>query len=104
IPLNGVDPNLIHLGTKSGSRKVFKEAGVNYPLGMEDLRTEHEVEQALLELKGKRPQLRRAVVKLNDSFSGEGNAIFRYPQEEGVDPLKEAMFFFEYTATTETKD
>src|SRR5262245_18332333 len=26
IPLNGVDPNLIHLGTKSGSRKVFREA------------------------------------------------------------------------------
>ena len=28
IPLNGVDPALRHLGTKSGSRKVFREAGV----------------------------------------------------------------------------
>ncbi len=34
IPLNGVDPNLIHLGTKSGSRKVFREAGVDLPLGL----------------------------------------------------------------------
>ena len=33
IPLNGVDPNLIHLGTKSGSRKVFRDAGVALPLG-----------------------------------------------------------------------
>ena len=33
IPLNGVDPNLIHLGTKSGSRKVFREAGVDAARG-----------------------------------------------------------------------
>ena len=26
------------------------------------------------------PGIRRAVVKLNDSFSGEGNALFRYPE------------------------
>ena len=47
IPLNGVDPNLNHLGTKSGSRKVFREAGVALPDGIEDLRTEHDVENAL---------------------------------------------------------
>ena len=51
IPLNGVDPNLIHLGTKSGSRKVFREAGVPVPEGLEDLRTEHDVESALVELR-----------------------------------------------------
>ena len=82
IPLNGVDPNLIHLGTKSGSRKVFREAGVPTPEGMEDLRTEHDVESALIELRERRPRIRRAVVKLNDSFSGEGNALFRYPEED----------------------
>ena len=31
IPLNGADPDLAHLGTKSGSRKVFREAGVSLP-------------------------------------------------------------------------
>ncbi|HEV7502690.1 MAG TPA: carboxylate-amine ligase, partial [Vicinamibacteria bacterium] len=61
IPLNGVDPNLIHLGTKSGSRKVFREAGVELPMGFEDLRTEHDVENAIVELKARRPSLRRAV-------------------------------------------
>jgi hypothetical protein len=79
IPLNGVDPSLNHLGTKSGSRKIFREAGVDLPLGFEDLTTEDEVVDALLELKKQRPSLGRAVVKLNDSFSGEGNAVFRYP-------------------------
>ena len=61
IPLNGVDPKLIHLGTKSGSRKVFREAGVTLPLGMEDLRTEHEVENALARAaRAQRPRAARA--------------------------------------------
>ncbi len=62
IPLNGVDPSLIHLGTKSGSRKIFREADVACPAGFEDLNTQHEVESALVELKAQRPSLRRAVV------------------------------------------
>ena len=43
IPLNGLDPELLHLGTKSGNRKVFAEAGVNYPAGFEDLHSEDEI-------------------------------------------------------------
>ena len=104
IPLNGVDPNLIHLGTKSGSRKVFREAGVDLPLGFEDLRTEHEVENALVELKEKRPHLRKAVVKLNDSFSGEGNAILRYPEEAGRPAIREAMRELEFAVPTEMRE
>lgn len=104
IPLNGVDPNLIHLGTKSGSRKVFREAGVELPLGFEDLRTEHEVENALVELKEKRPRLRKAVVKLNESFSGEGNAIFRYPEEAARPAIREAMRELEFAVPSETRE
>ena len=40
IPLNGADPDLVHLGTKSGSRKIFRDAGVPLPEGFEDLHTE----------------------------------------------------------------
>ncbi len=104
IPLNGVDPNLIHLGTKSGSRKVFKEAGVELPLGAEDLRTEHDVEGQLLELRKQRPALKRAVVKLNDSFSGEGNAIFRYPETESRGAIREALREMEFAVPTETHE
>ena len=80
IPMNGADPELAHLGTKSGSRKVFREAGVALPEGIEDLRDRDDVARGLLDLGQRRPGLKRAVVKLNDSFSGEGNAIVRYPE------------------------
>jgi hypothetical protein len=80
IPLNGVDPALNALGTKSGSRKVFREAGIACPAGHEDLRDDADLERALVDLKRRNPGLRKAVVKLNDSFSGEGNAIFRFPE------------------------
>jgi hypothetical protein len=79
IPLNGLDPQHAYHGTKSGSRRVFREAGVPVPEGFEDLRDERDVEHALVDLRQRRPGLRRAVVKLNDGFSGEGNAIFTYP-------------------------
>ena len=79
VPLNGLDPELNHLGTKSGSRKVFREAGVPHPPGYEDLKDTGDVERALVELGREHPGLSRAVVKLNESFSGEGNAVFRFP-------------------------
>lgn len=79
IPLNGLDPALAHLGTKSGSRRVFREAGVDLPLGFEDLRSADDAAAALGELQEMRPGLRRAVVKLNESFSGEGNAVVTCP-------------------------
>ena len=40
IPLYGVDPELSWLGTKSGSRAVFREAGIPLPPGFEDIRDE----------------------------------------------------------------
>jgi hypothetical protein len=102
IPLNGVDPKLSHLGSKSGSRKVFREADVHLPVGAEDLRTEHEVENALLDLREQRPTVRRAVIKLNDSFSGEGNAIFRYPEGIRRSDIQEALRQIEFSVPTET--
>ena len=79
VPLNGVEPSLLFLGTKSGSRKAFAEAGVGYPAGFEDLRSEDEVVDALARLW--HPGLKRAVIKLNDSFAGAGNALFSYPND-----------------------
>lgn len=82
IPLNGVDPTLLHLGTKSGSRQTFAEAGVPHPAGFEDLRTEDDIVSALCRLAESRPDIRRAVVKINEGFSGEGNGVFRYPDDK----------------------
>ncbi len=84
VPLNGVDPSLLFLGTKSGSRKVFAEAGVPFPKGFEDLRSKDEVIDGLASLW--HPGLHRAVIKLNDSFAGAGNALFTYPQDLPEEP------------------
>jgi hypothetical protein len=78
IPLYGCDPALAHLGTKSGSRSVFREAGVPMPPGHEDLRDLDDAADALAALARDHGPLRRAVVKLNDGFSGEGNALFDF--------------------------
>ncbi len=76
VPIYGCDPSLLHLGSKSGSRKVFRAAGIDMPFGFEDLADAEDVAAALTEMKAKNPGLRRAVIKLNDGFSGEGNAMF----------------------------
>ena len=104
VPLNGVDPRLSHLGTKSGSRKIFREAGVDLPLGFEDLNDRAQIEESLEELRAERPAIRKAVVKLNDSFSGEGNAIFRYPEAQGRIAIREALRRLEFSVPTETPE
>ena len=78
LPIYGCDPALQHWGSKSGSRKVFREAGIELPLGFEDLGDADALARALAELKAQRPLMRRAVVKLNEGFSGEGNALFDF--------------------------
>jgi pheganomycin biosynthesis PGM1-like protein len=78
IPLYGNDPQLNYLGTKSGSREVFREAGVPLPDGFEHLRDEQDIVEAVVELKRRDSGLRRVAVKLDEGFSGEGNAVFPY--------------------------
>ncbi|MEI9911043.1 MAG: hypothetical protein WDO71_16020 [Bacteroidota bacterium] len=79
IPLFGTDPDKFYEGSKSGGRKTFRSSGVNLPEGFEDLTTKEDIVKALAALKRKDPALRKAVVKMNDGFSGDGNAIYKYP-------------------------
>ena len=78
VPVYGCDPELQELGTKSGGRRLLREAGVAVPDGIESLADEADIAAGLAELKARDPGLRRAVVKLNGGFSGEGNALFRF--------------------------
>jgi hypothetical protein len=75
LPIYGCDPSLLRWGSKSGSRKIFREAGIDLPFGIEDIQDAEDVAHALAELKGRKPAMQRAVVKLNEGFSGEGNAV-----------------------------
>ncbi|MCB9742796.1 MAG: carboxylate-amine ligase [Alphaproteobacteria bacterium] len=76
LPLHAPDPALNDLGTKSGCREIFREAGVVMPDGFERLRDEGDIVDAIDALVDRNAGLRRVVVKLNDGFSGEGNALF----------------------------
>lgn len=77
-PIFGCDPALLSLGSKSGGRKIFRETGVPMADGIEDIADEQGLVEALCELKGRNPSLKRAVVKLDEGFSGEGNAMFSF--------------------------
>jgi PGM1 C-terminal domain len=78
LPIYGCDPSLLHLGTKSSSRKLFKKLCIPLPAGTEDLRDEIGIAIALAKLKTNNPGLQKAVVKIDDGFSGDGNAVFSF--------------------------
>jgi len=80
LPIYGCDPSLIYLGTKSGSRRIFLKAGVPMPAGAENLQTYEDIVHAVAALKDMYPGLKKAVIKLNDGFSGDGNAVLKYPE------------------------
>lgn len=75
IPMYGADPKHFALGTKTGARRVFAEAGVPHPLGMEGLNTRNDLVDSIAAMRARKPSLRELVVKLNEGVSGEGNAI-----------------------------
>jgi hypothetical protein len=102
IPLNGLDPALAHLGSKSGSRRVFREAGIEMPVGIEDVFSPEEAAEALGEMKRQRPTLRRALIKLNNSFSGEGNSLVRFPERNEKGERLRAVEHAEMPVPTET--
>jgi len=79
IPLNAADPALLRWGTKSGSREAFAKAGVPFPPGTENVHSEADVLDALEKLTTRNPPPKKAVVKLDAGFSGEGNAVYTFP-------------------------
>ena len=81
-PVYGPDPTLASLGTKSGSRRVFAEAEIQFPDGVEGVFTFDDVIAALEKLRAANPALRAAMVKLDDLAGGLGNALVKL---EGVD-------------------
>jgi PGM1 C-terminal domain len=80
LPIYGCDPSLVYFGTKSGSRKLFLKACVPIPPGAEDLKNYNDIVHAVAALKDMYPALKYAVIKMNDGFSGDGNALLKYPE------------------------
>jgi PGM1 C-terminal domain len=74
IPLYGPSPEAVQLGSKSGSRRVARAAGVPVLPGREDLTSVADVEAAIVALRAESPAIETVVMKLNNGFSGQGNA------------------------------
>ena len=103
LPLNGLDPDHLVHATKSGNRRIFTEAGVDFPAGNEDLYSEDDIVDALIVLGAQRPDATSAVVKLNEGFGGEGNGVFRFPAARSDrDAVRQALFELHWTSGTET--
>jgi PGM1 C-terminal domain/Pre ATP-grasp domain/ATP-grasp domain len=75
LPLYGPPAALASLGSKTGSRRVARLAGVPVLDGAEDLRSVAAVEAAARRLRRRAVPPEAVVVKLNDGFSGQGNAV-----------------------------
>lgn len=75
IPLLAPDPDLLYWGTKSGSRQIFAESGISHPDGSQSVEQAEDLAKVAAELWERQPDLQRMVVKLNEGFSGEGNAV-----------------------------
>jgi len=57
LPIYGSDPELNRLGTKSGSRGIFEDEGVQHPVGLE-VDGERDLPRALAELRKRSPAAR----------------------------------------------
>jgi len=75
IPMYGADPKDAHLGTKTSSRRLFEEAGVNHPIGRRDLEDRSQVVKAIAEMRAAKPEMKAVVIKHNEGVSGFGNSI-----------------------------
>ncbi|WP_299044746.1 hypothetical protein [uncultured Thermosynechococcus sp.] len=54
---------------------MFAAAGILHPIGSGFLQSVPELVRAIAHLQEKCPELQQVVIKLNEAFSGEGNAV-----------------------------
>lgn len=88
LPINGMDPRLWPLGFKSAGRRMFVQAGVPVPFGVEDVRTVDDVVAAVARVRAARPAVKGVVIKHDDSGAGDGNAVIDLREPAG-DPSGE---------------
>ena len=88
VQLYGPHPTIVDLGSKSGARTIAMDAGVPVLPGAENISSREALEGSLRDL---RPAA-AAVIKLNNGFSGQGNAIVDLGAL--TDPLEETPTVF----------
>ncbi len=91
IPLNAADPEMDGLCSRSGARRLLRESGVALPEGVEGLKDTDDVVKGLLELRARRPGLRRALLKTESGPWGQSAAVFTYPQDPDPASMRDAL-------------
>jgi PGM1 C-terminal domain/Pre ATP-grasp domain/ATP-grasp domain len=92
VKVDGPRAELGVWGSKSGARKVARQAGVGVLAGSEDLFTIDEVTAAVTGLVSSRPEAEAVVIKLNNCFSGLGNVILDVDGLADPLPTSKAVF------------
>ena len=92
VPVYGTHPKLTPLGSKSGSRHVAMEAGVQVFEGDADLYSLQEIEAAIKRIRSTCPQATAVVAKLNNGFSGQGSVIIDLDEFRSPLPSSPAVF------------
>jgi PGM1 C-terminal domain len=82
-PVNGTVPELWPLGFKSSGRRLLAAAGIPTPSGTEGVRTAEDLRLAIACLRQAHPGLAAAVVKLDNSVSGDGNQVIALQDSTG---------------------
>lgn len=98
LPYHGLDPKLLHLGTKSESRKSYRDAGVSHPFGTyEPVFTFDELVRDCFYVlsQSKNP---RVVIKLEDAATGVGNQILDFYEEKKAGLFRHEGFLRESVA------
>ena len=80
VPVNGTDPSLRGLATKSAGRRLFRNLGIPTPDGVEGVASAEQVVAAVTTLRKRDPALAGVVVKLDDSVAGDGNVVLRFAE------------------------
>lgn len=84
IPLLASSPELSYWGSKSGSREIFSQCNLLHPEGSQLVFTVDDLIRETAQLLIKKSHLKKVVIKLNEGFSGEGNAVLDI---SGISPL-----------------
>lgn len=91
VPVYGPDPSFEELGTKSGSRRLFREEGVPHPAGVEGVATPDDVIEAVATIRGEAPATTSVVVKQDAAAGGLGNALLSVADATSAEQLRAGL-------------
>jgi hypothetical protein len=104
LPLLGSAKELAYWGTKAGSRAIFAESAVPHPDGIAETTDVSVMAEQIADLVERHPQAKKVVIKLNEGFSGEGNAMFDLRKIPGFRAMNRAAKVVAIKAAFAAKD